>query len=190
MASRTVACAKKKAAAEGRVILCLAESAFYLLPGVRRTWAPIGQPPVLRCPLTYAHLSVMSAITPDGSLFLTMQKQAFDSNGVIAFLQDLLREIDGKLLLIWDGAPIHRSNRIKQFLVDGAAQRIRLEQLPAYAPDLNPDEGIWHYLKHVELANVCCKDLDELSQKLEVAADNLADEPQLIQACFHHCGYY
>ncbi len=109
---------------------------------------------------------------------------------MIAFLQDLLREIDGKLLLIWDGAPIHRSNRIKQFLVDGAAQRLHLERLPAYAPDLNPDEGIWHYLKHVELANVCCKDLDELAQKLEIAADNLADEPLLIQACFHQCGYY
>jgi transposase len=119
-----------------------------------------------------------------------MQKEAFTSQGVIAFLQDLLREIEGKLLIIWDGAPIHHSKAIQQFLTDGAAKRILLERLPAYAPDLNPDEGIWHYLKQVELANVCCKDLDELTRKLNIAADNLADRPELVQACFSECGYY
>lgn len=157
---------------------------------MRRTWAPIRQTPVLRGPLTHDHLSVISAIAPDGSLFLHLQQDSFDSYGVIAFLQDLLREIAGKLLIIWDGAPIHRSQLIKQFLADGAAERIQLERLPAYAPHLNPDEGIWHYLNHVELANVCCKDLDELSRKLDVAADNLGDKPEIIQACFQQCGYY
>jgi len=161
-----------------------------LLPGVRRTWAPVGQTPLLRCPLSYDHLSVMSAIAPDGSFFLTLQKQAFDSQGVIAFLHGLLQEIEGKLLIIWDGAPIHRSKVIQQFLAHGAAKRILLERLPAYAPELNPDEGIWHHLKHVELANVCCKDLDELARKLDIAADNLGDNPEVIQACFHQCGYY
>jgi len=161
-----------------------------LLPGVRRTWAPVGQTPLLRCPLSYDHLSVISAIAPDGSLFLTMQKQAFDSQAVIAFLNQLLHEIDGKLLLIWDGAPIHRSKAIQQFLADGAAKRILLERLPAYAPDLNPDEGVWHYLKQVELANLCCKDLDDLSRHLDIAADNLADNPDLIKACFRQIGYY
>lgn len=47
-----------------------------------------------------------------------------------------------KLLIIWDGSPIHCGQPIKAFLRKGAAKRIHLEQLPSYAPDLNPDEGI------------------------------------------------
>jgi hypothetical protein len=57
----------------------------------------------------------------------------------------LLRKVSGKLLLIWDGSPIHRGQAVKDFLKRGAAKRLHLEQLPGYAPDLNPDEG------HLEL---------------------------------------
>jgi hypothetical protein len=57
----------------------------------------------------------------------------------------LLRKIRGKIVVIWDGSPIHRGHEIKDFLSRGAAKRLHLEQLPGYAPDLNPDEGIWNY---------------------------------------------
>jgi hypothetical protein len=52
------------------------ESAFYLLPGVVTTWAPTGETPVLRCKLTRDHLSVISAISPEGKLYLSMQETA------------------------------------------------------------------------------------------------------------------
>ena len=71
------------------------------------------------------------------------------------FLKHALRQIGGKLLVIWDGSPIHRAKVLKQFLKDGAAARVRLEQWAGYAPQLNPDEGIWKHLKCVELKNVC-----------------------------------
>jgi transposase len=95
----------------------------------------------------------------------------------------------GKLLVIWDGAPIHRGLPIKNFLAQGAARRLRLEQLPGYAPDLNPDEGIWAYLKYVELRNVCCTDLDDLHQHLRVAAARLRHKPHVVQGCVTHYGY-
>jgi hypothetical protein len=139
-----LACAAKKAVTEGRTILFVDESAFYLLPGVVRTWAPVGETPLLRCKLTRDHYSVISAITPTGELYLAMQAAAYDSAAVIAFLEQLLCAIAGKLLIIWDGASIHRSRAIKAFLAAGAAERIWLERLSGYAPDLNPDEGIWH----------------------------------------------
>lgn len=149
-----------------------------------RTWAPVGETPILRSKLTRDHYSVISAITPTGELYLEMRKTAFDSAAVIAFLEQLLQLIEGKLLIIWDGAMIHRSQAIKSFLADGAAKRIRLERLPAYAPDLNPDEGIWHYLKHVELKNVCCKDLSHLDYELSAAVQRLSAKPEVIAACF------
>jgi len=148
----------------------------------------VGQTPLLRCKLSRDHYSVISAIAPAGELYLTMQAKAFDSAGIIAFLDQLQQQIDGKLLIIWDGAPIHRSKAIKAYLAAGAAERIWLERLPAYAPDLNPDEGIWHYLKHVELRNVCCKDLGHLGQELTAAVARLSAKPGTIAACFAAIG--
>jgi transposase len=160
------------------------------LPGVVRTWAPVGETPRLRCKLSRDHYSVISAITPTGALYLAMQPAAFDSAAVIAFLEQLLCTIAGKLLILWDGAPIHRSQAIKTFLAAGAAKRIWLEHLPAYAPDLNPDEGIWHYLKQVELKNLCCQDLNHLGQELSEAVQRLRAKPDIIAACFAPLGAY
>ena len=184
MGGAYLAGAKKRAIAEGRTILFVDESAFYLLPGVVRTWAPVGETPLLRCKLTHDHYSVISAITPTGEIYLTMQTAAYDSVAVIAFLEQLQSAIEGKLLIIWDGATIHRSQAIKDFLAAGAAARIWLERLPGYAPDLNPDEGIWHYLKHVELKNVCCHDLRQLEQELTAAVKRLSAKPEIITGCF------
>ena len=133
---------------------------------------------------------MISAISPAGKLDLAMQETAFDSDGVVAFLKLLLEEITGKLLIIWDGAPIHRSQTSQQFLTDGAAARIWLTRLPGYAPDLNPDEGIWHDLKQVELKNTCCVDLADLRHKLTTATDTLSRKPEIIKGCFTQVDYY
>ena len=109
-----------------------------------RTWAPRGQTPVLRVKLTHDHLSAISGITPDGRLCMQMQDHAYSSEDVVRFLRLLLRKLTGKLLVIWDGAPIHRGQAVKAFLRRKAAKRLQLVQLPGYAPELNPDEGIWN----------------------------------------------
>lgn len=72
----------------------------------------------------------------------------------------------------------------------GAATRIWLERLPGYAPGLNPDEGIWHYLKHVELKNVCCHDLCQLERELTAAVERLSAKPEIITSCFAALGDY
>lgn len=190
MAKRTLARVEKKALNEGWTLLFLDESAFYLLPGVVHTWAPKGQTPILRCRLSREHYSVISAVTPEGDLYLHLQDTPFDSAGVIAFLEQLLAQIPGKLLVIWDGAPIHRSKTLRTFLAEGAAARLWLERLPGYAPELNPDEGIWQYLKRVELKNVCCQDMAELKHKLITAVTQLRQKPHIIKACFAHLNQY
>ena len=85
----------------------------------------------------------------------------------IEFLLHLLRVAGERLLMIWDGSPIHRRAAVKEF-VASTRSRVWLEALPGYAPDLNPwDEGGWHHLKNVEMRNLVCRDLDELHQELE-----------------------
>jgi transposase len=117
------------------------QSGFYLLPTVVRTYAPVGQTPILHEHLSRDHLSVISAITMEGKLLTMEQERSFKSQDVVRFLRHLLGEIPGKLLVIWDGSPIHRGRAVKNFLASGASSRLKLEQLPGYAPDLNPDEG-------------------------------------------------
>jgi len=160
------------------------EAGFYLLPMAVRTYAPCGQTPILRVPLTRDHLSAISAITPQGKLYMQVQDTAFDGPAVVRFLRHLLRHIPGKLLLIWDGLPAHHGQAVKAFLSQGGAQRLHLERLPAYAPDLNPDEGIWRYLKHVELRNLCCGDLSELRHALRLATARLRHKTDVIVGCF------
>ena len=180
--------ASSKAHAEQRTVLFVDESAFYLLPGVVRTYAPKGETPTLRVPLTRDHLSAISAITPDGRLYLHVQEETFRSDAVVRFLRQLLRQIPGRLLVIWDGAPIHRSATVKAFLAAGAAHRLHLARLPAYAPELNPDEGIWRSLKYVELRNLCCPTLWDLDQEIRLAARRLRRKPHVIRACFAEAG--
>src|SRR5215218_951659 len=100
--------ASSKAQEEGRTIVWVDESAFYPLPAVVRTWAPRGQTPVLHARLTRDHLSVISGITPADQLLLQVRERSLRAPDVVRFLQHLLRHIPGKLLVVWDGAPIHR----------------------------------------------------------------------------------
>lgn len=166
------------------------EAGFYPLPFVARTYAPRGESPVLRAPLTHDHLSVISGVTPDGRLFTHIQQEAFRGPTIVAFLRQLLRQIRGKLIVVWDGASIHHAQPVKDFLAAGAATRLHLVRLPGYAPDLNPDEGVWNHLKRVELRNRCCHDLAELRWELGLAIRRLHRKRRTLAACFRHCGYF
>src|ERR687885_1215674 len=107
---------------------------------------------------------------------------------VIRCLRHLLRKVAGKLLVVWDSSPIHRSKAVKEFLAEGAAERLQLEQLPGYAPELNPDEGVWKHLKYVELKNVCCRNLYELRRELRKAKERLRHKKQVILGCIRQPG--
>lgn len=145
-----------------------------------RTYAPQGETPVLRYRY-WEHLSVISAITPDGKLYTTTRQTTFDGPAIVDFLKHLLRHIPGQLLVVWDRLPAHRGDAVKDFLRAGGAARIYLAQLPSYAPDLNPDEGVWNYLKRVELRNVCCHHVGELREQLRKAIARLRHKVSVIQ---------
>ena len=163
------------------------QSGFYLLPTVVRTYAPVGQTPILHEKLTHDHLSAMSGITLEGKLLMLDQERGFKGGDVVRFLKHVLGQIPGKLLIVWDGSPIHRSKAVKEFLKGGAATRIRLEQLPGYAPELNPDEGIWKHLKYAEMKNLCCRSLG-VEIELRKAKERLRHKKNVILGCIRQPG--
>ena len=91
--------------------------------------------------------------------------------------------------MIWDGLPAHANEAVKLYLAGAAREQIEVEQLPGYAPDLNPDEGVWDQLKYVELRNVACHNQPELRYQLRRAIARLQHKPDLIRSFIEHSGY-
>jgi transposase len=172
------------AQAQGPSLFFIDESGFYPLPSVVRTYAPGGHTPLLREWWTRDHLSAISAISPEGKLYVHCQEGAIHSADVVAFLEHLLREVPGRLVIIWDGAPIHRSRVTTEFRPNGARQRRHVERLTAYVPELNPGEGLWAPLKGVELRHVCGFSLTHLRQERRDAVKWVRRKPRILKGCF------
>jgi len=100
----------------------------------------------------------------------------------------LRRRIGTALLAIWDGAPSQRSAERQPFLAPGGTTVVHLAPLPPYAPDLNPDEGVWQQLKNVELRKVWCEDLSHLASALPLALRRLRRKPEILQSFFAEAG--
>jgi hypothetical protein len=130
-----------RARRERRVLVFMDESGFYLFPGVVKTHDPEGRTPVLREKLSCDHLSVMGGMTTQGKLYSLVRQESLSVWHSIEFLVHLGRVAGRRLLVIWDGSPIHRWSEVAQFVAD-ARGAVLMEALPGYAPDLNPwDEG-------------------------------------------------
>jgi transposase len=181
--------AQNKAADAGRRLVWRDPSGCSLLPQPGRTWARCRQTPVLNVPLTRAHRSAIGALSRAGRLVLPTPPGAYHRTAVVGFRRVLVRTISGTLLILWDGAPSHRGKPSKAFLARGAAKRLHLEQLPGYAPDLNPVEGIWASLTCRELGTVCCQDFPALDRALRRAKERLRHKRHVLPGGITACGY-
>jgi len=171
---------KKKALTERRIIAFVDESGLSERPHRVRTWSPRGQTPVLQYSFNWKCLSAMAALTI-WNFYFRLFAGSIKAPQVIEFLQHLQRHIGGRLLIIWDGLPVHRSRAVRDF-VAGTNGQIHLEYLPAYAPELNPVEYIWGYAKQHELPNFCPKDFGQLSRAARSALCRMRRRPPLVES--------
>jgi transposase len=172
--------ARKNAAKQGRIIVFVDESGLSERPTRVRTWAPRGETPVLQYHFNWHQLSVIAGIT-FRRFYFRLFANAIKSAQIIEFLNALGRQIRRPLLVIWDGLPAHRSALVREYLesLNGAVQ---IEQLPGYAPELNPTEYIWGHLKHHELANLCAPTFGELKTCARNRLRSMQRRPTLITA--------
>jgi transposase len=179
---------KHRARKEGRTLVFVDESGFYLLPGRVRTYGPEGLTPVIHEWQTRDHLSVMGGLTPDGRILTLVRQQALTGLDTVAFLEHVGREIGGPVQVVWDRSPIHRRAAVDEFVEAVGTSGLRVEGFPAYAPDLNPIEWLWGHLKRVEMKNLACLDLEELHEELHLAVGRVRQKPRLIPAFFKGAG--
>jgi transposase len=168
------------------------ETGVSLLPSVRATWAPRGQTPVLRHRFNWKRLSLAGdlAYEPDGSdahLIFELRPGAYNDDMLIEFLRDVNEIEQRSVLLIWDGLPAHRSRHMRDWV---ATQRdwLSVEQLPGYAPDLNPLEQAWGNLKSRELANFCSDTIAAVADVAEDGLDRIGTDAELCLAFLRHAG--
>lgn len=164
------------------------ESGFQLTPTVRRTWAPQGSKPVLDAWDRRDRISAISAITVSpqaGRVNLHFDLLADNQNvrapQVVDFLRQLRRQVGGPLTVVWDGSNLHDKSRLVQaFLAEHP--EIRTAKLPAYAPDLNPDELVWGWSKYGRLANLAAEDTEWLREHVLDELFYLRENPHLLRA--------
>ncbi|PYE54064.1 transposase [Deinococcus yavapaiensis KR-236] len=128
-----------------------------------RTWAPRGKTPIIKTHLRWHSLSIIGAITSNGRVFQNTYPHAIRAVHVVAFLEHLLFFVPGPITVILDRAGIHRAKVVQAFVA--AQPRLRVVYLPPYAPELNPVELLWAYVKRHVLGNFVAKDLRDLKRR-------------------------
>ena len=139
-----------------------------MIPSVRRTWAPVGQTPIVRHYYRRDRISVIGGLSVSPKrrrfgLYFRMHAKNISQDEVYDFLWHLLRHLRGHVIVVWDNASIHDPKSLKDLL--RKYSRLHLEYLPAYAPQLNPVEAAWHAAK-LPLANGRPEDIYDLGRAL------------------------
>jgi putative transposase len=185
--------AQKKAARCRGTLVFIDETGIFLTPFVRRTWALRGQTPTLRTRTRHhRHLSLIGAITISprrrhlGWYLHFHANRSIRQQQVIAFLRDLLRHIHSEVFLIWDRLNAHRGKKVRAFLAH--QPRLHANFLPPYAPELNPNEYGWAYLKCNPLANYAPEDLSKLKTKTKRAAAHIQKQQGLLRGFIRATG--
>jgi transposase len=175
-----VAGAKKNSKRQGRTIVFIDESGLSEKCPVTRTWGLRGHTPVIQQSFTWKQMSAIAGLSW-WRFYFRFVDGAVKSEQIIEFLAALKRQIRRKLLIVWDGVGAHKSRRVREWLEqqDG---RIAITFLPPYAPELNPVEAIWAYLKKHEIANLCPTHLAELSDFARRRLKSMQRRPKLIRA--------
>jgi transposase len=150
------------------------------------TWAPIGQTPVVHATGSRVSVNMVSAVSPTGELHFKLIDGRMNSQTFIEFCDDLLHDISTPVFLILDGASYHHSRAVKKYVekvnVDGL--RLRIYRLPAYSPQLNPDEWVWRNIKGHQIGRMQILDFGTLFKAADKALQRLKSSPAIVKGFF------
>ena len=182
---------KKKAARLGAHIVFIDESGFLLIPTVVKTWAPEGQTPIHRHRQGRRDkISVISGISvsPHRHCLGLYYLLFFDNIGqeeVCFFLRQLLQHLHGPVIALLDNSSTHKGQPLENLL--RRHPRLTLEHFPSYAPELNPDEGVWALAKR-NSANSCPRNSEELTKDVIDSLNAIKRSPRHLRGCIVQSG--
>jgi transposase len=178
--------ADKKTARMGAHIVFADESGFQLIPNVVQTWAPQGQTPIHRHRQGKREkISVISGISVSPKrhhlgLYYLLFLDNIGQEEVCLFLQEVLRHLRGPVIVLLDNSSTHQGAPLQKLLDQNP--RLQVEHFPSYAPELNPDEGVWALAKRA-LANSCPDNADELMEDIIRSINSIRTSPAKLRGC-------
>lgn len=180
----------KRADRRGAHLVFLDESGFMLAPVIRRTYAPRGRTPVCKIADPHGKISVIGAMTISpqrghfGFHFDMLQNNAnYCGATVVPFLERLYRQMRGPLTILWDAIPIHRADPVARFL--HKHRTIVPEVIPRYAPDLNPVDKVWFYVKYDRIPNFAPRQLSDLRARIRHEFHRLQQRPATLKSLYN-----
>jgi transposase len=162
-----------------------------MMPVLRRTWAPCGATPTVAV-RARSHEKVSGI----GALIVSPRRRSLTlalalyprlnirGPQVLRFLRHLARHVRGPVVVVWDRGRSHRHRLVRAWLA--THPRWHIVWLPPYAPELNPVELLWGYLKHGRLANFAPNTVDDIQTTVRCERRRLARRPQLLRSFFRH----
>ena len=185
MAQANVSQAQKARKRVGAMIFFLDEAGFQSDPPLGRTYGLKGKTPVVTTSGQRQSINVISAVNARGEFWAATYTGKLDAEAFVAFVENFMSGRKGKVFLVVDGHPAHKANRVKE-LVKSMKGRLELHFLPPYAPDLNPDEFVWSYMKGNGVSKKPLKQNESMRQRVEEDLANLQQNRSLVRSFF--CG--
>jgi transposase len=147
------------------------------------TWAPVGKTPVVKTTGARFSVNMISAVTARGALRFSLINGTLTAPTFIDFCKRLLHDAPGPVFLILDGHPVHRSKAVKAY-AESTAGRLRLFRIPAYSPQLNPDEWVWKNVKHDRVGKAGVSGPDQFKALAVTALRRLQRLPSIVRGFF------
>ena len=157
---------KRRAKQQGAKIFFLDEAGFQSDPPLGRTYGLKGHTPVVVTSGQRQSVNVISAVNAQGAFWAASYTGKLNAETFVAFLGDFMKNQRGKVFLVVDGHPAHKANVVKAYW-QGLQGRLELHFLPPYAPDLNPDEFVWSYMKSNGVSKKPLKQNESLQKRVE-----------------------
>src|SRR5208282_5171174 len=150
----------------GAKIFFLDEAGFQSDPPLGRTYGLKGKTPVVVTSGQRQSLNVISAVNARGEFWAATYTGKLNKEAFVAFLENFMKDRDGKIFLVVDGHPAHKAHMVSDY-VGSFGGRLELHPLPAYAPDLNPDEFVWSHMKNNGVSKKPLKKNESLKARVE-----------------------
>ena len=160
------------------------EAAVDLRERSGKTWSERGIRPDVYVTGQRGRINILSVVTPNGKLNYHVTEKNITSQEYIQFLNQIIECRQQPIFLIVDRASFHRSKRVRWFVWRHRRQ-IRIFYLPAYSPELNPDEHVWEEIKDKQLGRQPIKNKSDLKNRLHSALKSLQDRVERVISFFH-----
>jgi len=174
---------RRRAHRVGARIFFLDEAGFQSDAPLGRTYGLKGKTPVVATSGQRQRINVVSAVNARGEFWAATYPGKLDAEAFVAFLQNFMSGRRGKVFLVVDGHPAHKANRVKA-LLQSLAGRLELHFLPPYAPDLNPDEFVWSYMKGNGVSKKPLKQNESMRQRVEDDLAQIQNNRNLVRSFF------